>query len=301
MKSVKSNGAARYNIFDAAGTLLQVFDADAGTRTDYVPGPNGALARVSRTLSADTLTYIHADHLGTGRVGTDAAGAVKWEDYHTPFGESLIHPDATDDQGDFTGHIRDSGSGLTYMQARYYDPIAGRFLSIDPVTMMHTGNPAHFNRYAYANNDPVNMVDLDGRVSSRVWTSPTDLTVYIRFNIVDPSGVASYSATDVARQVASDFSGTTTIGGVSVNVTAVGQNIGSHFAAAEEKLAGTKTNIVTANGSHTDATTGNPRSAMMDGVGGVDIQMNPTDGAIVVSHELGHGAGAGINTQVVEM
>ena len=32
----------------------------------------------------------------------------------------------------FTGHIRDSATGLNYMQARYYDPVLGRFLSIDP-------------------------------------------------------------------------------------------------------------------------------------------------------------------------
>lgn len=48
------------------------------------------------------------------------------------------------------------------MQARYYDPVMGRFLSIDPVTFMHTGTPAQFNRYAYTFNDPINMMDPDG-------------------------------------------------------------------------------------------------------------------------------------------
>jgi RHS repeat-associated protein len=37
-----------------------------------------------------------------------------------------------DDQG-FTGHIQDTSTGLTYMQARYCDPVAGRFLSTDPI------------------------------------------------------------------------------------------------------------------------------------------------------------------------
>ena len=57
------------------------------------------------------------------------------------------------------------------MQARYYDPVIGRFLSIDPVTFMSTGNPRYFNRYAYAANDPVNMIDPDGQafgVASKV-------------------------------------------------------------------------------------------------------------------------------------
>ncbi|WP_427452963.1 RHS repeat-associated core domain-containing protein [Litorimonas sp. WD9-15] len=160
-----------YNIFDAAGTLVQVYNATKGERTDYVDGPNGALARIKRKQGTDTVTFIHADHLGTARSGTGWGGQELWEDYHTPFGESLLHPDATDDQGDYTGHIRDRKTGLTYMQARYQDPLIGRFLSIDPVTFMDTGDPRYFNRYAYTANDPVNLIDPTGEafgVASKV-------------------------------------------------------------------------------------------------------------------------------------
>ena len=45
------------------------------------------------------------------------------------------------------------------MQARYYDPVIGRFLSNDPVGYSNTHN---FNRYAYANNNPYKYVDPDG-------------------------------------------------------------------------------------------------------------------------------------------
>ena len=48
------------------------------------------------------------------------------------------------------------------MQARYYDPVIGRFLSIDPVTFMDVGHPGAFNRYAYSLNDPVNWTDPTG-------------------------------------------------------------------------------------------------------------------------------------------
>ena len=48
------------------------------------------------------------------------------------------------------------------MQARYYDPVIGRFLSIDPVTFMDTGDPGYFNRYAYVQNDPINAIDPTG-------------------------------------------------------------------------------------------------------------------------------------------
>ena len=150
-------------MFDAAGTLVQVYDATSNIRTDYVSGPNGGLARIKRIAGVDEVSFIHADHLGTGRVGTAWGGAQEWEDWHTPFGESLIHPDETDDQSDYTGHIRDKATGLTYMQARYYDPVIGRFLAEDPEDMLSQEfNPGYFNRYMYTMNDPVNAIDPDG-------------------------------------------------------------------------------------------------------------------------------------------
>ncbi len=46
------------------------------------------------------------------------------------------------------------------MQARYYDPVIGRFYSNDPVGFKNIHN---FNRYAYANNNPYKYTDPDGR------------------------------------------------------------------------------------------------------------------------------------------
>jgi RHS repeat-associated protein len=73
------------------------------------------------------------------------------------------------------------------MQARYYDPVIGRFYSNDPV-----GAPGHlsgaqgiqgFNRYAYAINNPYKYVDPDGRVvvvPQDLWTCPEAALVLIR-------------------------------------------------------------------------------------------------------------------------
>ena len=52
------------------------------------------------------------------------------------------------------------------MQQRYYDPVAGRFLGVDPaVTDANTGGS--FNRYNYANNNPYLFTDPDGKCGLR--------------------------------------------------------------------------------------------------------------------------------------
>ncbi|MBQ5939584.1 RHS repeat-associated core domain-containing protein [Massilia sp. AB1] len=62
----------------------------------------------------------------------------------------------------FTGHVNDNETGLIYMQHRYYDAVAGRFLSIDPV-VTDSSSGRSFNRYAYVLNNPYRFVDPDGR------------------------------------------------------------------------------------------------------------------------------------------
>jgi uncharacterized protein RhaS with RHS repeats len=48
------------------------------------------------------------------------------------------------------------------MGARYYDPVLGRFLAVDPVNV-RPDDIHSFNRYAYGNNNPYKFVDRDGR------------------------------------------------------------------------------------------------------------------------------------------
>jgi RHS repeat-associated protein len=68
----------------------------------------------------------------------------------------------------FTGHERDfnspggTGDDLDYMHARFYNPLLGRFLSTDLV-LGRLGQPQSWNRYAYVRNNPLLLVDPDGR------------------------------------------------------------------------------------------------------------------------------------------
>lgn len=73
----------------------------------------------------------------------------------------------------YTGHVNDPDTGLVYMQARYYDPGTGRFLSVDPVNP-EAGHLFSFNRYNYANNNPIINIDSDGRQTLPPSTYQTD-------------------------------------------------------------------------------------------------------------------------------
>ncbi|NTB05767.1 RHS repeat-associated core domain-containing protein, partial [Agrobacterium tumefaciens] len=121
----------------------------------------GALASKPVTVTEDLsrTTFIHTDGLGSPVARTDGAGNLVSRTRYEPYG--YVASGATPTIG-FTGHVNDADTGLTYMQQRYYDPVAGRFLSIDPVvTDANTGGS--FNRYAYAANNPFKYVDPDGR------------------------------------------------------------------------------------------------------------------------------------------
>ncbi|MCA9885587.1 MAG: hypothetical protein KC708_21565 [Anaerolineae bacterium] len=65
----------------------------------------------------------------------------------------------------FTGHRSNNKGagdmGLIYMNARYYLPGVGRFVSADSL-VSDPANPQSFNRYSYVLNSPLNFTDPTG-------------------------------------------------------------------------------------------------------------------------------------------
>jgi RHS repeat-associated protein len=111
---------------------------------------------------AGTVTYVYTDAQGTPLAEADASGNITARFDYTPYGVSVPSVGPAPNGPGYTGHVNDPDTGLVYMQARYYDPGVGRFLSTDPVGL-GAGNLFNFNRYDYTNNNPVNHTDPDGR------------------------------------------------------------------------------------------------------------------------------------------
>lgn len=107
------------------------------------------------------VTYVYTDAQGTPIAETDASGNVTATFDYKPYGSQALGSPRPGPG--YTGHVNDPDTGFIYMQARYYDPLAGRFLSIDPIGPS-SGNTFNFNRYTYTNNNPVVNIDPTGKI-----------------------------------------------------------------------------------------------------------------------------------------
>ncbi|MCB9422625.1 MAG: RHS repeat-associated core domain-containing protein [Ardenticatenaceae bacterium] len=132
-------------------------------------------------MGSSTATYyLYNDHastlLSTGlgsvtTMSTTGGGTVADSTArYYPFGDWRTEPTASDPNGSpltdrgFTGHMHNNlGSapddiGLIYMNARWYAPALGRFISADTV-VPNPMNPQSLNRYSYTRNSPLNFTD----------------------------------------------------------------------------------------------------------------------------------------------
>jgi RHS repeat-associated protein len=78
-----------------------------------------------------------------------------------PFGETLAEQQATGAYSNvykFTGKELDAETGLYYLGARYYSPVDGIFLSVDPLA----GSFPSWSPYVYTLNNPVRLTDPTG-------------------------------------------------------------------------------------------------------------------------------------------
>ncbi|MCK4574994.1 RHS repeat-associated core domain-containing protein [candidate division WOR-3 bacterium] len=81
------------------------------------------------------------------------------------FGEMKYESGTYDNTHKFTGKEED-GTGLYYFGARYYDKAIGRWLVLESKSYpkdLKLDNPQSINAYSYCINNPLSMIDKDGR------------------------------------------------------------------------------------------------------------------------------------------
>ena len=128
---------------------------------DYIYSPEGLAAIAVKTGGVRTIYYTHLDHLGSLRVVTTAAKTIQTRYHYDAWGSRTLVAGASITNRGFTGHEHLPEFGLINMNARLYDPVIGRFFSLDPFVVDNTYSQ-DFNRYTYARNNPLIYIDPDG-------------------------------------------------------------------------------------------------------------------------------------------
>lgn len=177
------SGVVTYD-YDAADKRVR--STVSGVSTVYVYEASGELAAEYGVSSGTSgPEFLTGDHLGSVRLVTDGAGAVKQRRDYGPFGEELETASRTAILGygtggqrhRFTGKERDLETGLDYFGARYMSAAQGRFTSPDAVNhpsvsknpIAFLSNPQRWNGYGYVSNNPLRLVDPDGREEEESW------------------------------------------------------------------------------------------------------------------------------------
>ncbi|MGN9911252.1 RHS repeat domain-containing protein [Phytohabitans sp. LJ34] len=106
--------------------------------------------------------YLATDNQGSVQLTVPSGGAApsKVRAYQ-PYGRPRTADTTATDRG-FIGQVEDKATGLNYLNARYYDPGLGRFISPDP--LFEIANPQSINPYAYGLNNPAAFSDPSGLI-----------------------------------------------------------------------------------------------------------------------------------------
>ncbi len=182
-QATQPDGSSVSYAYDADGNRVRSIDGSGAVTNHFVdpttPAPrvhvetNGSgqvvatytygLELISQRRNGVDSFYVHDAH-GSVRALTDAAGSVTDRYAYDAFGQLMTSSGSTANSFRYAGEQHDAATDLYYLRARYYNPSAGRFMSMDRY-QGRLSAPSSQHKYAYTENDPVNLIDPTGRVS----------------------------------------------------------------------------------------------------------------------------------------
>jgi RHS repeat-associated protein len=155
-----------FRIDDGFGSHVTI---TGGVQLPQQPGATD-VARVTSGYNGDTLrgptygTWIHlGNHLGSNSVGLKDDGTTVTRQLYRPFGDLWRNNSAGFDLDTpkYTGQELDEETGIYSYDARYYDPLTGRFLTADDHLVV-SSVVVGYNRYAYVLDNPLRYTDPTG-------------------------------------------------------------------------------------------------------------------------------------------
>lgn len=116
----------------------------------------GGIDEVFLRKEGSTARNFLSDALGSIIALGDAAGTLQTTYSYEPYGKTSVTGSANTNAQTFTGREGDTAS-LMYYRARYYSPVAARFIAEDPIEF-----DGGANFYNYVENNPVSLNDPSG-------------------------------------------------------------------------------------------------------------------------------------------
>ena len=159
----KVEGSKTTNYYYQDGVVSYTTDGENSQTSQNLIGTDGNILATQRYGSdhTDYLLY-NKDIQGSSTSLVKENGSADATYQYTDFGETTINGDnKVENEVCYTGGIYDQSTGLYYMNARYYNPEDGRFVTEDTYRG-ETNEPDTQNLYVYCADNPVNYVDPSG-------------------------------------------------------------------------------------------------------------------------------------------
>ena len=165
----KVEGSKTTNYYYQDGVVSYTTDGENSQTSQNLIGTDGNILATQRYGSdhTDYLLY-HKDIQGstTSLVKEDGSADATYQ--YTDFGETKINGDnKAENEVCYTSGIYDQSTGLYYLNARYYNPEDGRFVTEDTYRG-ETNEPDTQNLYAYCAGNPINYIDSSGNKKKRI-------------------------------------------------------------------------------------------------------------------------------------
>ena len=167
----KIDGDETINYYYQDGVVAYTTDANGEQNSQNLIGTDGNVLATERFQQNATQYYLYNKDIQestSSLVKEDGSADATYQ--YTDFGETTIQgDDQAKNEVCYTGGIYDQSTGLYYLNARYYNPEDGRFMTEDSYRG-EIMNPETGHLYVYCANNPMNYVDPSGHFTAAMYT-----------------------------------------------------------------------------------------------------------------------------------